>query len=247
VDVGRALDQHATYREVLAAAGWRVVEAPAADDLPDAAFVEDTAVVLGARVLLTRPGHHTRTAEVASVARTLADLAVPTVEMPPGPRLDGGDVLTVDRTVYVGLSARTDAAAARAIATAAGDGVEVRPVPVIGCLHLKTAVTALPDGTLFGVPEWVDAGTLGAPVLPAPEPAGADLLLLGGSWVGVSAAAPRTADLLAGRGLEPIRLDLTEFEAVDAGPTCLSVLLPRSLLHAGVLRRAGTLWDAGTL
>jgi dimethylargininase len=67
-------------------------------------------------------------------------------------------------------------------------------------------------------------------VLPAPEPAGADLLLLGGTKVGVSAAAPRTADLLAARGLEPVALDIGEFEAVDAGPTCLSVLLPRSRL-----------------
>jgi dimethylargininase len=233
IDLGRALAQHAAYREALAAAGWRVVEAPPADDQPDATFVEDTAVVVGTRVLLTRPGHPSRAGEVDSVAKTLAELGVPTVGLPPGCRLDGGDMLTVGRTVYIGLSARTDKAAAEAVtALLGGDGWQVRPVPVTGCLHLKTAVTALPDGTLFGKPEWVDAAALGAPVLPAPEPAGTGLLRLGGNLVGVSAAAPRTAELLAARGLEPVVLDVGEFEALDASPSCLSVLLPADLWAA---------------
>jgi dimethylargininase len=230
IDVGLALDQHAGYRDALAAAGWRVVEAPPADELPDATFVEDTAVLLGDRVLLTRPGHPARAGEVATVAGALAGLGVPTIELPLGCRLDGGDVLTVGRTVYIGLSGRTDEAAARAVAGLLGPGGwRVRPVSVTGCLHLKSAVTALPDGTLFGVPDWVDAGAFGAPVLPAPEPPGADVLLLGPTRVGVSAAAPRTLALLAARGLDPVALDLGEFEALDAGPTCLSVLLPGAL------------------
>jgi dimethylargininase len=233
IDLGLALDQHARYRDALTAAGWQVVEAPPADELPDAVFVEDTAVVLAARVLLTRPGHPSRAGEVASVAGALADLGVPTASLPPGCRLDGGDVLTVGRTVYIGLSERTDEAAVRAVAALLEpDGWQVRPVPVTGCLHLKSAITALPDGTLFGMPAWVDADALGVPVLPAPEPAGADLLLLGGTRVGVSAAAPRTAALLAARGLDPIAMDVGEFEALDAAPTCLSLLLPRSLWPA---------------
>src|SRR5205823_12438554 len=120
-----------------------------ADDLPDATFVEDAAVVLGGTVLLTRPGHPTRAGEVDSVAATLAELGAPTVGLPAGCRLDGGDVLTADRVVYIGLSRRTDQAATDAVAALVGPyGWTVRPVPVTGCLHLKSALTALPDGTL---------------------------------------------------------------------------------------------------
>jgi dimethylargininase len=231
VDLDRAREQHARYRDVLAAAGWRVVEVPPADEHPDAVFVEDTAIVVGDRVVLTRPGHPSRTAEVASVAGVLSEMDIPAVELADGCRLDGGDVLSVGRTVYIGLSDRTDAAATDAVAALLdSDGWRVRRVSVTGCLHLKSAVTALPDGTLFGVPAWVDTTALPAPVLPAPEPAGADLLLLGGDRVGVSAAAPRTAELLSARGLDPVPLDLTEFEAVDAGPTCLSILLPEAVV-----------------
>ena len=226
LDLDRAREQHAAYRAVLADAGWRVVDAPAADDLPDAPFVEDTAVVLGGRVVLTRPGSPARAGEVAGVAAALADLGVATVPLPAG-RLDGGDVLRVGDLVYVGLSARTDEAGVAALAElAAADGLAVRPVRVTGALHLKTAITALPDGTLLGVPRLVDTAALGADVLAVPEPAGADVLLLGGDRVGLSAAAPGTAALLAERGLVPVLLELSEFEALEAGPTCLSVLLP---------------------
>ena len=234
IDLALAADQHARYRDALTAAGWRLAEAPPADELPDAVFVEDTAVVLGDRVPLTRPGHPARAGEVASVAVALAELGVPTVALPPDCRLDGGDVLAVGRTVYIGLSRRTDEAAVRAVAGLLGpDEWQVRPVPVLRGLHLKSAVTALPDGILFGRAERIDAAALGAPVLPAPEQTGTDLLLLGGTRVGVSASAPRTADLLAARGLDPVVLDVGEFEALDAAPTCLSVLLPRSLFPAG--------------
>jgi len=226
LDLDRARAQHTAYRTALAEAGWRVVDAPAADDLPDAPFVEDTAVVLDGRVVLTRPGSPMRAREVPSVAAALAGLGVATVPLPAG-RLDGGDVLRVGDLLYVGLSTRTDDAGAAALADlAAADGLAVRVVPVTGALHLKTAVTALPDGTLLGEPDRVDAAALGTPVLPVPEPAGADVLLLGGDRVGLSAAAPKTAALLAGRGLVPVPLELSEFEALEAGPTCLSVLLP---------------------
>jgi dimethylargininase len=226
VDPARATAQHAAYRQALADRGWRVVEVPPADDLPDAPFVEDTAVPLDGRVVLTRPGHPSRVAEVPGVAATLDALGVPTVALPAG-RLDGGDVLRVGDVLLVGLSSRTDEAGAAALADlAAADGLTVRPVRVTGALHLKTAVTALPDRTLLGVPDLVDAAALGAPVLPVPEPAGADVLLLGGDRVGLSAAAPRTAALLADRGLAPVPLELGEFEALEAGPTCLSILLP---------------------
>jgi dimethylargininase len=227
VDLDRAAEQHRAYRATLADADWGVREVAAADDLADAAFVEDTAVFLGRRAVATHPGDPGRRGEVASVASALQLIGVPTVPLPSG-TLDGGDVLRVDRRLFVGQSTRTDEAGAAALAAvAAEEGIETTRVPVNGCLHLKTGATALPDGAIVADVACVDAAAF-APldVVEAPEASGANVLLLGGERVAVAASAPRTAQLLRDRGLEPVVLDISEFEAVEAGLTCLSVLLP---------------------
>jgi dimethylargininase len=229
VDAASAAAEHAAYRRALAGAGWDVVEVAPADDLPDAAFVEDAAVALDGRVVLTRPGHPARRGEVESVAAALAELGVPTVALPGPGTLDGGDVLRVGSRLFVGRSTRTDDAGIEALAALAREaGLETTAVAVTGCLHLKTGATALPDGTIVAVRDWVDVSAF-APlgVIAAPEPEGANVLALGGDRVAVAASAPRTADVLRERGLDVTPLDIAQFEAVEAGLTCLSVLLPR--------------------
>ena len=227
VDPARAAQQHAAYRAALEAAGWQVREAEAADDLPDAAFVEDAAVFLGRRAVLTHPGDPRRRDEVASVAAALAEAGVETVPLGAG-TLDGGDVLRAGDRLFVGRSTRTDAAGFEALAAiAAEEDLRATSVPVDGCLHLKTGATALPDGAIVADTSCVAAAAF-APleVLAAPEPAGANVLRLGADLVAVAASAPRTARLLEDRGLGVEVLDISEFEAVEAGLTCLSVLLP---------------------
>ena len=87
------------------------------------------------------------------------------------------------------------------------------------------SVTALPDGALIGVPDRFDAAAFGGrALLAAPEPSGANVLVVGATVV-VSASAPRTASLIAGRGMDVEVVDIGEFEKAEAGLTCLSVLL----------------------
>ncbi len=177
--------------------------------------------------ILTRPGAPSRRGEVASIAPLLDDLGLRRAEVTAPGTLDGGDVLQVERTVYVGRSSRTnDHGIDQLRGLLEPTGRRVVPVEVPGALHLKTGATALPDGTILAVPEWVDTGAFGdLDVITAPEPAGADVLLVGDTVV-LSAAAPRTAELVADRGW-PVRLvEIDQFERVEAGPTCLSVLLP---------------------
>lgn len=227
VDPDRAARQHAAYRAALSAAGWEVREAEAADDFPDAAFVEDAAVVLGRRAVLTHPGDPSRRGEVASVAAALERLGIPTHDLGGG-TLDGGDVLRQGDRLFVGRSTRTDDAGIAALAAhAAEEGIETTAVPVAGCLHLKTAATALPDGAILANTACVDPAAF-APleVVAAPEPLGANVLRLGGDRVAVPASSPQTARLLEERGHEVVALDIADFEAVEAGLTCLSVLLP---------------------
>ncbi|MEV4109111.1 dimethylargininase [Nonomuraea sp. NPDC049695] len=220
VDPERALHQHDAYVAALAAAGWRVTYVPEAHELPDAPFVEDTVVVSGRLAVLTRPGAEERRPEVESVAATVRRLGLKAVRIAAPGTLDGGDVLQAGRTVYVGRSARTSAGG---IAQLAGLLPERRIVPVDlnGVLHLKSAVTALPDGTLIGDPRHVDLPGL----LEPPEEAGAHVVPLGGDRVLLAASAPRTAALLEQRGVSVTTVDISEFERLEGCVTCLSVLI----------------------
>lgn len=226
VDVTLAQAQHAAYCDVLRELGRRVVALPPADDLPDGVFVEDTMVVASDLAVLTRPGAASRRPEVDTVAPVLQDLGMRMARISAPATLDGGDVLQIGDLAFVGVGRRTNTEGAAQL----GDllrplGSTVIPVAVTGCLHLKSGVTALPDGSVIAVPEWLDTSAFaGREVIPAPEHAGADVLLLDDTVV-LSAAAPRTAELMRGRG-HPIRpVDLSELEKLESGPTCPSVLL----------------------
>jgi dimethylargininase len=221
VDAGRAALQHAAYRAALTDAGWDVREVAPADDLPDAAFVEDTAVFLGDRAVITHPGDPARREETATVQAALALIGVPTTRLPDG-TLDGGDVLRVGRRLFVGRSTRTDDAGIAALRSVAHR--ETIAVAVDGCLHLKTGATALPDGTILADPRCVDAASF-AP-LEVVEADGPNVLPLDERRVAVAASAPRAAAVVRERGFEAVVLDIGEFEKVEAGLTCLSVLLP---------------------
>jgi dimethylargininase len=226
VDVDLARDQHEAYVAALAAHGWTPVPVEAADDHPDAVFVEDAVVVVDDVAIVTRPGAEARRGEVdgAERAAVAAGLDVRRIEAPA--TLDGGDVLQVGRTVYVGRGGRTSAGGVRALRELVAPlGRTVVPVPLAGALHLKSAVTALPDGTLIGLPGFVDAAALPTLRVP-PEAEGAHVVLLGGGTVLMSASAPRTAEWLDDLGFDVVAVDIGEFEKLEGCVTCLSVLCP---------------------
>jgi dimethylargininase len=224
--------QHAGYCAALAAVGLEVVTLPAAAEYPDSVFVEDVAVVLDEAVVLTRPGAASRQGEVALMAEALARyrsvIRLEPADAGGAATLEGGDVLRVGRRLFVGLSSRTNAAGVEALRKiAAPYGYTVIPVTVTGCLHLKTGVTALDDTTLLANPAWVDLSPFaGMDIVPvdAAEPWGANVLRHGQSLL-ASAAHPRTGELLDRRGYAPRLIDISEFAKVEAGLTCLSLLI----------------------
>ena len=227
VDPDLALRQWEGYVAAFAGRGWAVTEVEPADEHPDGVFVEDTVVVFDDLVVLTRPGVASREGEVASTARALDGLGL-TVERITAPgTLDGGDVLKVGRTVHVGHGGRTnDAGIAQLTALLAPRGWTVVPVPVTTVLHLKSAVTALPDGTVVG---FSPGATALAPDLVVPEEHGTAVVDLGGGTVVMSADAPRTAALYRSRGLDVVPVPISEFEKLEGCVTCLSVRLRRPL------------------
>ena len=225
-DVALAERQWTSYVEALRAAGWEIVEAPAAPDCPDSVFVEDTVVVYGNLAVITRPGAPERRPEPQAVEPILRELGYRVARIEAPGTLDGGDVLKHDGTVWVGLGGRTDRTGFEQLAEhLRGIAERAVAVPVSKVLHLKSAVTALPDGTVVGLPDLVDDPGVWPSFLPVPEEHGGHVVLLGGKRVLMSTSAPETADLYRGMGLDVVTVDIGEFEKLEGCVTCLSVRL----------------------
>jgi dimethylargininase len=226
IDIERACAQHASYTAALREAGCRVIELSAAPDLPDSVFVEDTAIVLDEVAIVTRPGAASRRAEVAAVAEELARHR-PVARMQPPAALDGGDVLPLGRTLFVGASGRTNAAGVAWLRTAVTPfGYRVVTVQPTGCLHLKTAVTAVAPDLLLVNPRWIDADPFGdvrrIDVSPD-EPFAANALLIGARVIHASSFT-RTARRLREAGIDVLPVDVSELAKAEGGVTCCSII-----------------------
>jgi dimethylargininase len=223
IDARRAAAQHEAYERCLAE-HCTLVRLVAAHDLPDAVFVEDAALVLDEIAILTRPGAESRRAETQSVEAALKQYRPLSRIHSPG-TLDGGDVLLLDRTIYVGRSQRTnDSGIAQLRSLAAG--YDVVPIAFRGCLHLKSAVTRIGERTLLINPEWVDPGVFrGFETIPVDpdEPHAANALRLDDSVL-YSASYPRTRHALEERGHRVVTVDVSELEKAEAGVTCCSII-----------------------
>lgn len=229
IDRDVAVEQHARYERCLSDLGCRVRRLPAGSDAPDSVFVEDTAVVLDELAILARPGAPSRRAETQAVAEALAEYRTLAAIEPPA-TLDGGDVLRVGRTVYVGLSSRTDRAAASQLEhVLAPFGYEVHPVEVGACLHLKSAATEVADGRVLIHPGWVQANAfegLDLIEIDPREPFAANALRIGGTVL-CAAAFPRTRERLEARGIATAAVDVSELAKAEGGVTCCSLVFER--------------------
>jgi dimethylargininase len=227
VDYDLAQRQWESYVDALHRAGWTTHEVEAADELADSVFVEDTMVVYGDLAVISHPGAEERRDETAAAEAAVAGLGYRIARIEAPGTLDGGDVLKFGGRVWVGTGGRTNQeGAAQLRALLAPLGAEVIEVPVHKVLHLKTAVTALPDGTVIGHRPLVDDPDVWAGhFLDVPEESGAHVVLLDGGTVLMAASAPRSAQLFRERGLEVVTVDISEFEKMEGCVTCLSVRL----------------------
>jgi dimethylargininase len=226
VDLDLARRQWDGYAAAMQGEGWELYEVEPADDCPDAVFVEDTAVVYGDLAVICRPGADERKPETAGTELALRGLGYRIARIEAPGTLDGGDVLKHGGTVWVGTGGRTDQAGVDQLTAHLSPlGARVVAVPVSKVLHLKSAVTALPDGTVVGHPPLVDDPGVFPSFLAVPEEPGSHVVLLDDATVLMSSAAPRTRALYEDRGLRVVAVDVTEYEKLEGCVTCLSVRL----------------------
>jgi len=227
IDCERALRQHADYCRMLDRCGLSVRALDVNCDLPDCVFIEDTAIVLDEVAVLGSMGAASRRAEPTGIEPILKEYRS-VHHLDAGANLEGGDVLQVGHTLLVGLSSRTNAAGIQGLEGIVRPfGYRVVAVPVRQCLHLKSACTALPDGTLLVNPAWLEMQALNDFAfirVPEEEPWAADILPIG-QRVCIPAENARTAELIRQRGFRVETVELSEFAKADGGVTCLSLLL----------------------
>jgi dimethylargininase len=226
IDLALARRQHESYEQALRDAGCEVRQLAEQPDLADSVFVEDTAIVLDEVAVVTRPGAASRRDEIETIAPAVAAFRE-LVRIGAPATLDGGDVLTLGRTLYVGTSARSNAEGVAQLARVlAPFGYSVVAVPLRGCLHLKSAVTQVAHDLLLLNPEWVDAKCFpgcDAQAIDPSEPHAANALRIGEAVIH-PASCPRTRDLLRHARIDVRSVDMSETEKAEGGVTCCSLV-----------------------
>lgn len=226
VDVSLAYVQWDAYVTALKSQGWVLCEVPVLESAPDSVFIEDTVVMYRGTAIIARPGNDARKPETAAVETMVRELGCRIARIEAPGTLDGGDVLKVADTIYVGLGGRTNRAGIEQFSHIVEPlGAQVITVPVTKVLHLKSAVTALPDGTIIGWDDAVDDASVFSNYRAMPEESGAHVVVIDEKTLLMAADAPRSADLLRSLGYQVICVDISEYEKLEGCVTCLSVRL----------------------
>jgi dimethylargininase len=226
IDVAAAARQHEAYKQCLTKMGVQITSLVLMPEAPDAVFIQDTAVVVDEVAVVATMGAACRAEEVESVAQALSSHR-PLKRLSPPATLEGGDVVRIGRTLYVGDSGRTNREGIRQLSDIlAPYDYQVIPVGVRGCLHLSTGCSYLGHGLMLLNPVWVDA----APFqqfeileVPETEPWSANTIAVGDTVL-LASAFERTCALVQERGLNVIATDISELQKAEGALTCMSLM-----------------------
>ena len=235
IDLPKAEAQHRAYEDCLRRFGADVISLPAEPEFPDAVFVEDPALVLDEVAVMTRMGAASRRGESASLARAIERFR-PLRWLEDPATLEGGDVMRIERQIFVGASRRSNPAGIAQLSEILRPfGYQVNAVTVHGCLHLKSACTYLGRDTILMNRAWIDTAPLAefrAIEVHSDEPGAANALTIGDTTI-FPAAFPKTADILEQSGWKLERLDISELMKAEAALTCSSLIFDSKIGGAG--------------
>lgn len=227
IQLARARQQHMQYEQALRDLGLAVLSLPEMPDLPDAVFVEDTALVLDECAILLRPGVASRVPEVNSIGMVLGHFRQ-VYELRAPAHADGGDILRLGQRIFVGVGQRTNVEAIEQIRSFVTPfGYSVGAVRTAGCLHLKSAATEVAPGTVLINPAWIELDALEdvkcLEVDPS-EPYAGNVLRLG-ETVLFPEAFPRTRTRLEQANIRIRALACDELAKAEGALTCCSLVL----------------------
>ena len=227
INYKRAVEQHEHYCELLRDCGLEVIELSINRPFPDSTFVEDTAVVFDELAIMASMGVESRRREVPGIESVLGYYRDIRHIRLPG-TLEGGDVLRIEKKIFVGISPRTNIAGFESIKEILEPfGYQAIPVAINGCLHLKSACVALDDETLLVNPRWLDLQPLrNFRIIPVPEdePAAVNSLRIN-STICMHSGHQKTIDLLINLKFSVKLSDISELLKAEAGMTCSSIIV----------------------
>ncbi|UCG36846.1 MAG: N(G),N(G)-dimethylarginine dimethylaminohydrolase [Candidatus Bathyarchaeota archaeon] len=227
IDVALARKQHKRYCDAIRELGLELIWIQRADNLPDSCFVEDTAVVIGEKAVICNMKVKSRAEEVTKVANAMKGLRDTHFIKPPA-TIDGGDVLTIENKVFVGITSRTNMYAANQLKNIVKNtGFEIIPVKISTVLHLKSACTYLGNKTVVLSKGHFNIDCLQGLrriLVPKDEEYAADCLAINGKVI-VAEDYPKTKRLVEKHGYEVRTLDISEFRKCEGALTCLSIIV----------------------
>ena len=224
-----AMRQHEDYCLALRQCGLTLTELPADPRYPDSTFVEDAAVLTGHTAILTRPGAPSRQGEVESIRATLAPFFETIQTITPPGTLEGGDICEADGHFFIGISQRTNEEGARQLAgflsRAGCTSTTVDILGIQGLLHLKSGIASLGDNRLVLINELAGMRAFhGYDILPVePVENYAANCVRVNDFVLIAAGFPGTEKTIRSYGYPVIALDMSEFQKMDGGLSCLSL------------------------
>jgi dimethylargininase len=223
----QVLQQYARYCDALRACGLALTTLEANPDHPDSTFVEDTAVLTAHSAILTRPGALSREGEVSAIGHAVSRFFPTTLEIEAPGTVDGGDICEAESHFFLGLSQRTNEEGIRQLAAhLAREGhtssvIDVRGINSI--LHLKSGVSYIGDNTLVVMEEMAPLFAGYELIRVAAEESYAANCIRVNEKVLVAAGYPRLTAELSDRGFLPLELEMSEFQKMDGGLSCLSL------------------------
>lgn len=225
----RALEQHGAYCEALQAAGLEVISLEPDAAHPDSTFVEDPAVITPEWAVIAAPGAPSRAGEVVPIAEALSKYyeKIHAIQFPG--TLDGGDICQIEDHFLIGISDRTnDEGASQLSRLLAAHGctssfVDIRGVK--GILHLKSGISYIGDNRLLVIGSLVDRiapDGLELIVVPDGEEYAANCIRVN-DRVLMPAGFPGLRTILKDLKYHTVELEMSEFEKMDGGLSCLSL------------------------
>ena len=225
-DYQKALLQHADYIEALKECGLKVIVLPADEDFPDSTFVEDVALMTPRCAILANPGAPSRRLETRSMLETLRDF-YDGIEMIKDPgKVEAGDIMMVGEHYYIGLSDRTNQTGAeQMISILENYGLSGSVVTLTDVLHLKTGLAYLEDNNLLACGEFLNKPEFQKYRLLEVDPD--EAYAANSVWINgivlTPKGFPKTRSLIESAGYKTREVDVSEFQKLDGGISCLSL------------------------